>query len=284
MSKNITETTDYLGNFDPEWYLSTYYDTIEGVEEEGNLCIFIHKWYHQVFNNGNLKGESLLDLGTGPMISTILTSSRYVKHIDLSDFALQNLAILNDWKKGKRELVQEITKWEMKISKDERALNIRNNEVREKVKNIRRVDVNKPELFVDDLPVPDQKYDIINTSLCLEAATKSTNQYLAAVQNLSKYLKSGGHIMVAGVLEQTFYKVGDYNFMCAYLTKEDITSIFTTCNYTILEWKSMNEGQLAKSREEADSSTELCFSDFKDVFVMLARYNGEKIPDNQSYC
>jgi methyltransferase len=273
MAKNISETTDYLGNFDPEWYLSTYYDK-KGVEEEGN---FINRWYHQVFNNGNLKGESLLDFGTGPTISTILTSSRYVRRIDLSDFAFQNLAILNDWKKGKRELVQGITKYEMKISKDERSLNIRNNEVREKVKNIRRVDVNKPELFVDDLKVPDQKYDIINTSLCLEAATKSTNQYLAAVQNLSKYLKSGGHIMVAGVLEQTFYRVGDYNFMCAYLTKEDITSTFTACNYTILEWKSKYEG---KSREEADSSSKVRFSDCKDVFVMLARYNGEKIPDN----
>ena len=96
---------------------------------------------------------------------------------------------------------------------------------------------------------------------------------MAALENISKHLKSGGHIIVAGVLEQTFYRVGDYRFKCAYLTKEDITSMFTSCNYTILEWRSMNEAQSAKSRKEPDTSSELAFSDFKDFFVLLAKYN-----------
>jgi len=268
----MSETTDYPRHFDPEWYLSTYYDTIDGEEEEGDLCVFMHSCYHEFFRNGNLSAKSMLDVGTGPNISTVLTSSRYVKDIDLSDFAVQNLGILHDWKNGKRELVQEITKYEMKMSGDERTLNVRNDELRNKVKNIRRIDVNKPELFIDALPPRDQKYDLITSSLCLEAATLSTKQYATALGNISKHLKIGGHIIVAGVLEQTFYRVGDYKFKCAYLSKEDITSMFTECKFTILEWKSLNEAQSGKPREQPDSSSEMCFSDFKDVFLMLAKY------------
>lgn len=239
------------------------------------MSIFLHNCLYEFFAHGNLPGESLLDVGTGPNISSILSSSRCVKDIDLSDFAVQNVAVLKDWKSGRRELVQEITKHEMKICGDERPLSIRNEELRDKVKNIRRIDVNAPDLFIDSLPGPDQKYDIITSTLCLEAATSSSKEYLEAVRNVSKHLKVGGYFIIAGVLKQTFYRVGEYKFMCAYFTKEDITCIFTVCNYTILQWRSLNdEASVASRAKETDTtSLELCFSDFDDTFVMLAQYN-----------
>lgn len=261
------ETIDYVANFDPEWYLSTYYNSIEGEEEEGDFCTFMHEFFHNSFLKRNISSENLLDIGTGPNISTILTSSRYISKIDLSDFTPANLEILNDWKKGKRELVIEIMKYEMEKHGDTRNMKTRCEELRNKVCNIFRVDVNDPELFIGACPEQDSKYDMISSTLCLEAATQSKVQYLAAVKNISKKLKSGGYFLIAGVLEQNFYRVGNYKFSCAYLTKDDIQEIFIKCNYDILEMKSFNESQSA-----AKEPHDCFFSDFKDAFAMLAQY------------
>ena len=63
-------------------------------------------------------GRRLLDIGTGPTIHSIISSSRRLEHIDISDFSPNVLQILRDWHTGKRQIESEILKYEMSLEGD----------------------------------------------------------------------------------------------------------------------------------------------------------------------
>ena len=55
-------------------------------------------------------------------------------------------------------------------------------------------------------------FDIVSTSLCLEAAVDSDISYCEAVGKLSQLVKSDSQLIMVGVLNDSFYKVGDQKF------------------------------------------------------------------------
>ena len=63
-------------------------------------------------------GDRLLDIGSGPTTQSVLSASRRVSHIDLTDFTPRNLQVLRDWKAGKRQEVTNLMKYEMRLAGD----------------------------------------------------------------------------------------------------------------------------------------------------------------------
>ena len=57
-----------------------------------------------------------------------------------------------------------------------------------------------------------QMFDIVSTTLCLEAAVDSDISFCEAVGKLTQLVKPGGHLVMVGVLNDSFYKVGDEKF------------------------------------------------------------------------
>ena len=88
-------------------------------------------------------------------------------------------------------------------------------------------------------------------------------EYISAIQNITQLLKEGGHIVISGVLGQTFYRVGDFLFKCFKISAEEIRKVWEENGFKILEWKT-----LFKNLSDAPKAND--FSDFKDVFAMLA--------------
>ena len=85
--------------------------------------------------------------------------------------------------------------------------------IRSKVHGIYNIDVKTDKVFLDKSQTS-TRYDVITTSLCLEAACFTMTEYISAIQNITQLLKEGGHIVISGVLGQTFYRVGDFLFKC----------------------------------------------------------------------
>ena len=63
-------------------------------------------------------GDTLLDIGTGPTIQSILSASRRLGYIDLGDFSPKVLQILRDWHGGSKQIQQEHLKYEMSLVSD----------------------------------------------------------------------------------------------------------------------------------------------------------------------
>lgn len=89
------------------------------------------------------------------------------------------------------------------------ALNIEERLRRTVVPDILTCDVHK-ENPVE--PATSEPFDIITTQLCLEAACISQDQYQRAVQNISGLLKPGGVLFQVGIVNESFYYVGNALF------------------------------------------------------------------------
>ena len=52
---------------------------------------------------GTLKGEKLLDIGTGPAVYPVITASKWFDEIYLSDISKANVEFLQKWRHGESE-------------------------------------------------------------------------------------------------------------------------------------------------------------------------------------
>jgi hypothetical protein len=98
----------------------------------------------------------------------------------------------------------------------------------------------------------------------MEAANSSLAEYQQAVANITSLLKPGGHIFVAGMLDQTYYNVGKYKFTHVKTSKEDIQRIYSEAGYAIERWQEIPEQY--KSPVESNP-----YSDFGSAFVLVGK-------------
>ncbi|XP_021363239.1 indolethylamine N-methyltransferase-like [Mizuhopecten yessoensis] len=254
---NDEKTVDYSGKFDPEWYMDTFYSSVIGQAAEGNLLQFALEKYHDIFHSGDVKGRRLLDVGTGPSVHSVISACRHVDDVYLTDFAAQNRKVLNDWWKSDKTMTENITEYVLGKEHSRQTVLERHSMMKEKVRDVFPIDVNMADPLGSGCDV--NQFDIITSSLCLEAAAQTLNQYRSNAANVSSLLKSGGHFILNGVLEQTWYRVGEAKFSCVKLTRDDVESTFVSCGFNIQLFDDVK----FKSKEDE-------YSDFHGYFVMHA--------------
>ena len=64
-----------------------------------------------------------------------------------------------------------------------------------------------------------KKVDMIISRLCVESAAKDNAYFKRVFKNLKRYLKKNGHILFLGILEETYYMVGEQKLPCLSVTK-----------------------------------------------------------------
>ncbi|XP_052063051.1 indolethylamine N-methyltransferase-like [Mytilus californianus] len=104
-------STDYSNDFDVNWYFDTYYSAVAGGHEEGDFLTFILLALHDIFDAGNVHGNSLLDIDTGPTIHTVISACPYVQNIVLSDYSKVNREALEHWKDDKLQTGSALCKF-----------------------------------------------------------------------------------------------------------------------------------------------------------------------------
>jgi hypothetical protein len=80
-----------------------------------------------------------------------------------------------------------------------------------------------------------EEFDIIQTSLCLEAACQSYEEYKSAMQKLAFMLKRGGFMVILAVEEQTFYYVDQRKWYSLPLSLSQIKDALLEAGLEILE-------------------------------------------------
>ncbi|XP_067681900.1 indolethylamine N-methyltransferase-like [Haliotis asinina] len=250
---------DYKRDFHPEEYLQMYYGTLKGAPSEGDMLQTSMTFWHEAFAQGHVRGRRLLDIGTGPTIHSVISASNYCDNIYLSDFTPQNRETLLKWLDGSLEhsfktflqfVVDEEGKGE--LPNDREAV------MKDKVVGIFPLDLLQTDPLMPALFPP---FDIITSSLCLEAAAQDLASYEIIAGRIGRLLKDGGHVVLFGVLGESFYRVGSHSFYCLKISAEQVQDIWKRSGFTIVEWK-----QKATS-VEFDTS----LSDFEGVFLMVAR-------------
>jgi len=254
----------YQEDFDADWYLDTYYKTIEGEKEEGGMLPFFVDSLHEIFASGTIRGEKLLDIGTGPAIFSVISASRHVTEIHLSDFTDKNREVLQKWLEGASN-VTPVFEYLKEKENDGSTLEARVQAVREKVKKIYPIDLLKP------TPIKELHctYDVITTSLCLESVARSVEEYTQIVSKIADMLSPGGHLVVVGVLSDSFYRVGDFKFPCLNISGDDLKTSVTKAGFDIKIWREASNKDYKPHEKSAE------YSDFEGFFALVGQKNSK---------
>ncbi|XP_068844352.1 nicotinamide N-methyltransferase-like [Capricornis sumatraensis] len=199
----------YQENFEPTSYLEYYRMNQDPIGDE--VLHFLLKHYNATFKSGGLEGKLLIDIGSGPTIYQFLSACESFQEIVATDYADKNLQELEKWLKKMPgafdwspavkyvcELEGNRDKW---AEKEER--------VRRAVTRVLKCDVLKEQPLEPAVLPP---ADGLISSLCLEAACPTPQACRDALRHLRTLLRPGGHLVLSGSFESTFFMVGDKRF------------------------------------------------------------------------
>ena len=207
MAKTFLSWKDYPDKFQPGEYLKRYYGA------SGRIPMMDP--YYKAFQ-GLPSDLRILDYGTGATIFTSISAATKASEIILSDYSELCRTTLRQWLEGDREafdwspyfrhVVKELEgKGEEEVAK-------RQTLVRNLVKAVVKCDITQ------DPPIEpgyEQPYDVVMSSLCIEAVIKSNDEYQQLLANLVSLVKPGGHLFLYGVdcpFEGGYYVVGNETF------------------------------------------------------------------------
>ncbi|XP_067681417.1 indolethylamine N-methyltransferase-like [Haliotis asinina] len=256
--KPLLVSDDYPSSFEPETYLSTYYSDPSPNPAVGDMMTFGLTQFQQAFASGQIKGR-LLDFGTGPTITSIISASEYCESILLAEFSPPNRNFLKQWQSG--ELKHSFAKFlDYVLKLDGKGDSVADREaiMREKVSGIIPCDIRKENIFA---PCFISSVDVITSSLCLESVARSIAEYESQAARLASVLRPGGHLLLFGCIGGSFYTVGTHRFSSFGMTSSELQAAWTKAGMEIISWK---EGR--RSNPEQKEAT-----DIDGFFTLVAK-------------
>ncbi|XP_065273244.1 nicotinamide N-methyltransferase-like [Emys orbicularis] len=253
----FTGGDDYQAEFDPKAYLGYFKFGEDTLGEE--YLHFALKHYCKTFTSGEVKGDTLIDIGSGPTIHQLLSACESFKEIIASDYTDRNHRELEKWLKNEPEafdwtpVVEYVCELEGNRGKEAE----KEAKLRKTIKQVLKCDVHKSNPL-DPIVLPPA--DCLISSLCLEAACKDLTTYRLALKNISSLLKPGGHLVLSGDLGCSFYMVGPKRFSCLVLREEFLREVLSETGFIIQEFEVLFRG------DNIDDS-----SDFSGMYFILAR-------------
>ena len=228
----------YLTEFDCKVYLNSYYPS-KGNPNEKELFRWIwmqvHRFYDKYNSKWNNKTARLLEFGGGPVISSLISAVPYVDQIIFAAYTEGERKEIelwtnrkegaHDWSSHFKYILREVEN----IEGDD-AWQKREELLRKRIANVIPCDI-----FCDNpLLVKQEPFELVFTSLCLEAACTTFAEYKQAVKKLVGLLKPGGFLLMLIVERETFYMVGEKKWFCLYLTLEQVKEALTEAGTAIL--------------------------------------------------
>ena len=209
MAQNNLHSTDYHDKFEASGYLKGRFDSPHRDFLPALRC------YHDVFQSLP-KGLKVLDYGTGPVILTTISATTKASEIILSDYAESSRHALRqwlekdpdafDWSPHFRRVVRDLE------GKGDEEVEERQRQVRSLVKAVVHCDLTQ------DPPIErgyDQEYDVVISSLCLEAVAQTYAEYKQGMTKLAELVRPGGVLVIYGAeltSGPSVYLVGNQTF------------------------------------------------------------------------
>ncbi|XP_012865224.1 PREDICTED: nicotinamide N-methyltransferase [Dipodomys ordii] len=236
MESSFTSKDTYRSHFNPRDYLEKYYNFGPRHSSENQILRHLLRSLYKIFCLGDVKGDLLIDIGSGPTIYQLLSACQSFKEIIVTDYVDQNLQELKKWLKKEPGAFDwspvvtyvcdlegnRVESWE----KEEK--------LRQAVKHVLKCDVTQSQPL-GGVPVP--LADCLLSALCLDAACPDLPAYRRALENLSGLLKPGGFLVIVDALKSSYYMVGEQRFSSLSLSREAVRAAVEEAGYTIEQFE-----------------------------------------------
>ncbi|XP_075184832.1 nicotinamide N-methyltransferase-like [Anomaloglossus baeobatrachus] len=231
MDTPVTSQQKYINEFNAKQFLQTYHGAQDGVLTS-EWTEFVIKNLHETFIKGGVRGDTLLDFGTGASIYHLLSACEVFDNIIVSDLLEENRAEFQKWLEKDPDAFDwtHIIKCVCELEGNGDDCDKKAEKLCSKVKEFLICDALKGKPFdpVDVSPV-----DCLLCCLCLEAPCKDMKSYCEVLKNFKDLIKPGGHLLVLSGLNATRYYVGANRFSLLSSNKEDLEKAFKEAGYQI---------------------------------------------------
>ena len=206
----------------------------------------VHSFYQQSFvdlgldlpsKDGGQASLKVLDYGAGAVIVFDISAAAVATEIVLAEYAPQNRAALQQWIDGDAEAHDWSLFFKYVTEELEGAVSHGASEAEQSTKASVAAEKREERMrkiakvvqcdIWQDPPIQrdfDVEYDVVFSSLCINSASKSREEFVEATCRLCKLLKSGGRIaMIASLSEgnsTVLYFVGKEKFVALSVTEE----------------------------------------------------------------
>ncbi|XP_060106510.1 nicotinamide N-methyltransferase-like [Heteronotia binoei] len=258
MEVAFTEKDYYAQHFVPKEHLEMYHSFDPESGYKSPMFAFGVNTLHKVFHSGGLKGDTLIDIGSGATIYQLLSACESFREIIATDYTNQNREEMLRWLRKEPGAFDwsPLVKYVCELEGDREKWAEKEEKVRRTVKQFLKCDVTQPNPLA---PLSLPPADCLLSTLCLETACKDLPTYCSALKNISSLVKPGGHLVLFLTLETTFYMVGQRKFSRLYLDQETVEEAVKAAGFDI-EWL-----------EVIRLSFTWALSDVKGACVLVAR-------------
>ncbi|KAM7314053.1 nicotinamide N-methyltransferase-like [Ixodes scapularis] len=195
---------------------------------------------HSFLQSDIIQGETLLELGSGPVVLSSLTTSSRFKHIVLSDLVEGNRLEINKWINEEEDAIdwslpaEQIAGFEGYSDIKKGALEVLER-TRTAIRKVIPCDVLEPGV----LPMEHREiFDVVYSSGCLDAAAADHDSFRRVICNVAPLVKPGGLLVIIGAGGVKSYPVGTFDFPHSNLTENVLKESVTDAGFKIERYRS----------------------------------------------
>ncbi|CAH1254998.1 INMT [Branchiostoma lanceolatum] len=213
--------------------LNMFFGNFDGTDDRDCFQVFVMKNLHETFQSGVFQGRRLLDLGTGPSIMSLLSASKYFPEITCSDSSQVNRDELQKWLDGDPDVFDwtPYLQYASKLEGNSYTPDDIASRVRAAVKAVIPCDVTQSSPLSSRV----DPFDIVGSFFHAEFACTTSDQYCAAVKNMTSLLKHGGGLIISGDFKNN--PIAGKEDFSATFNADLLRETLASCGFTDVEVK-----------------------------------------------
>ncbi|XP_077359642.1 phenylethanolamine N-methyltransferase [Festucalex cinctus] len=225
--------------FDPAAYLQYNYTPPRAdFDRKDSIVPWKLACLHRAFTEGDIGGKLLVDIGTGPTLYQVLSACEVFERVVLTDFLEANRKELRRWLQGEEGCGLDWTPYMQHVCELEgrraSAWTEKAAKLRRAIAAILPIDVHRPQP-VEPGALPAAGADCLVSCFCLESVSPDLAAFTRALGHIGTLLRPGGHLLLIGALEESFYLGGPgVKIPVVPLGEADVCASLNASGYTLI--------------------------------------------------
>ncbi|XP_063291718.1 indolethylamine N-methyltransferase-like [Pelobates fuscus] len=217
---------------DPKNLYDTYVCATADKKHMDELLLFPLKVISSVVKSGCLRGNTLIDISIGSLIFHLLPLCKYFKDITILEFNEHCLKELKKWLNKEEDALDwsHAAKFAAELEGNSEKWVEKEDDLRRCIKGILPCDFTK-ENPTDPVVLP--KADCVINLYVLGGVSKDLDSYRHNLMTISSMLKLGGHLLLIGGFNASYYKVSGHKYHILNFSEEELRTILKDCGFSI---------------------------------------------------
>ncbi|XP_040286073.1 indolethylamine N-methyltransferase-like [Bufo bufo] len=254
---SCTNKLYHVHGFDSRLHLENYFsDKPEMVFAEDSL-VFPVSIFEFFFSTGHINGDILIDLSPGSLIHHLYSACDFFKNIIVlkpNDRCILELKRWVDTRTGAFDW-GHATKLHVNMEENSDQFQEKEEKVRSAIQRVMKCNLDE-ENITDPIVLPPA--DCIISACLLDFISRDQDDYIKYLKKVSSLLKPGGHLILIGLRDVTYYTVGKERFQAFTYDEEFVRKALAGEGFVIDDYKSK------KRTAESD------LVDYKEVLFIVA--------------